>query len=73
MKNGWMHAEMMKEWVWKIWDSDEDEVSSLLILNCAPIHKSPKTALVLKNVNTNLLLIPPDCISLLQSAGIIWN
>ena len=32
MKNGWIHAETMKELVWKILGPDEDDVSRLLVM-----------------------------------------
>ena len=67
-KNGWMHVEMIKEWVWKIWGPED--ISRLLILDLIPIHKSPKTAFVLKDVNTNLISIPLGCTHLLQPADV---
>ena len=63
----------LKQWVRKIWDPDEDDVSCLLNLDYAPIHKSPKSALVVKDVNTNLTLIPPGCTCLLQPVDLSWD
>lgn len=72
-KNGWMNMEKLCSWISRIWGPDEDDVSRLLILDKAPIHTKPEARAALKNVNTELIIIPGGLTNILQPADVCWN
>lgn len=69
---GWMTTSLMEVWLRKIWGENEDDVRRMLILDSAPIHTSPGIKEKIENLDTDLVLIPGGCTSILQPADVSW-
>ncbi|KAM7304508.1 uncharacterized protein ISCGN_014408 [Ixodes scapularis] len=71
-KNGWMTSPVLLEWTRRVWGPNADDVRRLLILDQAPIHKTEAAREVLDAKDTDVVLIPGGCTSILQPADVSW-
>lgn len=70
--NGWMTSALMESWLNRIWGGNDDDVRRLIILDRASIHTPPDIREKIENLDTDLVLIPAGCTSLLQPADVSW-
>uniref|UniRef100_A0A2L2YHJ1 POGO family transposase, putative n=1 Tax=Parasteatoda tepidariorum TaxID=114398 RepID=A0A2L2YHJ1_PARTP len=70
--NGWMTTNLMESWLTRIWGPNEDDVRRLIILDRASIHRTSSLQEKLKDLDTDLVLIPAGCTGLLQPADVSW-
>lgn len=71
-KNGWMTSPVLLEWTRRVWGPNADDVRRLLILDQAPIHKTEAAREALDAKDTDVVLIPGGCTSILQPADVSW-
>lgn len=70
--NGWMTSVLMESWLNRIWGQNDDDVRRLIILDRASIHTTPQIKEKIENLDTDLVIIPAGCTSLLQPADVSW-
>ncbi|KAM7287909.1 uncharacterized protein ISCGN_031600 [Ixodes scapularis] len=71
-KNGWMTSPVLLEWTRRVWGPNADDMRRLLILDQAPIHKTEAAREALDAKDTDVVLIPGGCTSILQPADVSW-
>ncbi|EEC05687.1 POGO family transposase, putative [Ixodes scapularis] len=71
-KNGWMTSPLLAQWVTRVWGPNRDDVRRLLALDQAPIHKTEAAQKAFSEVDTDVVLIPGGCTSILQPADVSW-
>lgn len=71
-KNGWMTSKEMEEWLSRVWGENVDDVRRLLVLDRAPIHTKSDTQEEIARRDTDCVLIPAGCTSIVQPADVSW-
>lgn len=61
------------QWIRRAWGRNRDDTRRLLILDSAAIHKMRMVREHLETEDTDLVIIPGGCTSLLQPADVSWN
>lgn len=72
-RNGWMTSEKFQQWLSRVWGPNSDDVRRLLVIDQAPIHKTPAAKDALQACDTDIVYVPAGCTGLLQPADVYWN
>lgn len=67
-----MTSPLLAQWVTRVWGPNRDDVRRLLALDQAPIHKTEAAQKAFSEVDTDVVLIPGGCTSILQPADVSW-
>lgn len=68
-----MTSEKFQEWLSRVWGPNSDDVRRLLVIDQAPIHKTPAAKDALQACDTDVVYVPAGCTGLLQPADVYWN